>query len=760
MPKKFLRSIFIRRILGCFLVLVGVAAISFLLSIRSWYKPELKLGQISPVTIVLRKDIRVFDEVNTKESQDRAKLAAIKNSENKEILEIDNKAKIKDFARLKLATRVVRQELSGIPMHIPPIHTEISMEVQDFLLHLNREKFDQLMLSADLEKELTDSNYFDFLLDLEFRKIITDELLHLSDLERKHFFLALDTIKKDLEEENKIKQSLGPNFFSLIRQTNCEIIFRKAYIVQKQLLDLGIVNGLPKNKIYENIQILFPNLSPLELNLIRTLIDATTYPNIEINWSKVHKLEKEATHSVNPVFIKLKAGSLLAKKGLKLEAKNFYYLKNLQMLNAERDWKEVLENFYLLLLFVFIIFVFIQFRQFKKYALRHCALFLIVPLIVSAIVATIALWGVDKLALAPIAIIGILITVFYSPGMAAVITTIFCYFLAKTVDMNFWQVLPQYFGSMIAIVLVRRAVQREDLTNAATQIAISQVMIFLVTVVIALADFEVIRVVIIAIFYAISGIISCLISIALLPYLESSLKLITPFKLTELSNSNQSLLKRLKEEAPGTYEHSLNVARFAEEACNLLHLNTELVRAGILYHDIGKLHSPDYFVENTLGKPNPHKDLDDPLKSAQIILAHVSEGIKLAKKNNLPQLIIDFIPMHQGTTITNYFYFQALERYGENNVQASDYRYPGPKPNTKETGIAMIADSTEAALRSIKDLADEQTAREMIQRIINARLTEEELDDSGLNKNDLESITIAFLNVWRSQNHERIKYPD
>jgi hypothetical protein len=172
------------------------------------------------------------------------------------------------------------------------------------------------------------------------------------------------------------------------------------------------------------------------------------------------------------------------------------------------------------------------------------------------------------------------------------------------------------------------------------------------------------------------------------------------------------------------------------------------------------MHSPEHFIENSMGKANPHVELNDPLKSAAIILAHIPEGTKLAKKHNLPQSIIDFIPMHQGTTITNYFYIQAIEKYGKENINADDYRYPGPKPNTKETGIAMVADSAEAALRSIKDLADEDAARDMINHIINDRLDEGELDDSGLSRADLEKVSAAFLSVWRSQNHERIKYPD
>ena len=326
--------------------------------------------------------------------------------------------------------------------------------------------------------------------------------------------------------------------------------------------------------------------------------------------------------------------------------------------------------------------------------------------------------------------------------------------------MNFWQILPQYIGAIFAIFFTRNVHQREDLTNAGTKIAIVQVSVFLLTIMLAVDDFKVTTVLIVASLYAIGAIASGFISLAALPYLESGLRLITPFKLAELSNPNQSLLKKLKKEAPGTYEHSLNVSRLSEEASNSLNLNTELIRVGLLYHDIGKMHAPDYFIENTLGKPNPHTTLADPVKSAEIIIAHVPEGIKMARKYNLPDAIIDFIPMHQGTTVTNYFYYKAIEALGEKHVDKSKFRYPGPKPNSKETGVAMIADSSEAALRSIKDIADEEKAEEMIRKIVNSRWEEGELSESGLTRADLEQIAQSFLKVWRSQNHERVKYPE
>ena len=396
----------------------------------------------------------------------------------------------------------------------------------------------------------------------------------------------------------------------------------------------------------------------------------------------------------------------------------------------------------------------------KRWSISVIIILFLVPIGTFALISLIAVWGVNKLAMAPLAIIPILLTSFYMRGMAAAITVLASAFLTYSLDMNIWQVLPLFAGSMYAIMLVRRAHQREDLTNAGTKIAICQVLVFALTVLLAVGNFSVTTVLTIALLYGLSGLISGVVSVAALPYLESSLRLLTPFKLAELSNPNQPLLKKLKEKAPGTYQHSLSVSRFAEEAANAIGANAELLRVGLLYHDIGKTYKPDYFIENQFGAPNPHTTLDDPKKSAEIIIKHVPEGVKIAKQYNLPQAIIDFIPMHQGETITNYFYLNAMERYGKEAVNAEDYRYPGPSPNSKETGIAMMADSIEASLKSVKDLDNEADAAKIISKIIDARLKEGELANANLNPDELDKIKLAFVSHWRSQNHERVQYPE
>lgn len=751
-----------RLLINTLIILLGIVFLTALLSVRSWYKPSIKLNHISPITIVLKEDAQVIDKFSTNLAKENARHEAIKNTENKEIFELDKAAQEESFEKLKFAINVIRKVILNVSTEPDPINPKVGLEAQSFLLAIGNDKFNELILADNIEERLADIAFYKDVQigDDSFTPEILADLQELNEVELKYFFSELSELRQELDYQEKIKKKLDKSFFEKIKLTNYEQVFRQTFLVQKKLLDLGIVRGLPKQKVEENIRILFPNLAPDSVVLISKLISVSTLPNIQINYKKVNELEKEAVEKVEPILTELKEGSILAKKGLPVSEQNYFYLQYLNMLNPKTDWNQIKENLIIIASLVLIIIFASLFSPNVNYSINRVAMVVLIPVSVSAIIAPIAIWGVDKLALAPIATISILLTVFYSPIMAMILVNLVCFFLAKSIDMNFWQILPQYIGAMMAILFSRNVHLREDLTNAGTKIAIVQVSCFLLTIMLAVEDFKVTTVLIVACFYAIGAIASGFISVAALPYLESGLKLITPFKLSELSNPNQPLLKKLKEVTPGTYEHSINVSRLSEEASSALNLNTELIRVGLLYHDIGKMHAPDYFIENTLGKPNPHTTLDDPYKSAEIIIAHVTEGIKMAKKHNLPEAIVDFIPMHQGTTVTNYFYYKAIENFGEKNVDINAFRYPGPRPNSKETAVAMIADSSEAALRSIKDIADEEKAFAMISKIVNSRWDEGELADSSLTKEELNTIIDSFMKVWRSQNHERVKYPE
>jgi putative nucleotidyltransferase with HDIG domain len=243
----------------------------------------------------------------------------------------------------------------------------------------------------------------------------------------------------------------------------------------------------------------------------------------------------------------------------------------------------------------------------------------------------------------------------------------------------------------------------------------------------------------------------------LAPLVESFFGLLTRARLLELADLERPLLRRLSLEAPGTFEHTLMILGLAEEGGRAIQADVDLIRTGALYHDVGKLHGPQWFIENQEGGANPHDTLNDPQASAKILQAHVDEGLKLARRYRLPRPLADFIPEHQGTLKMGYFLHQARER--QPSVRERDFRYRGPIPRSRETGILMLADGCEAALRALPPDTSESQATATVRRIVEARQEDGQLAASGISRAELELVIRAFVRVWRRMRHRRIAYP-
>jgi len=256
-----------------------------------------------------------------------------------------------------------------------------------------------------------------------------------------------------------------------------------------------------------------------------------------------------------------------------------------------------------------------------------------------------------------------------------------------------------------------------------------------------------------------NGIASSIIVLGILPVFEYLFKTFTNISLLELADFHHPLLQRLILEAPGTYHHSLMVGNLCDTACNAVGANALLARIGAYYHDIGKLSKPDYFSENQNVKESKHDALS-PVMSKLIIMNHVKEGVDLAKKYRLNPALMDFIQQHHGTGLVYYFYRRALENLEENQeIKEEVYRYPGPKPNTKETAIVLLADSVEAATRSLRDPAPAKI-EEMVHKVINNKFIEGQLDECDLTLKDLEIISAVFIRILSGIYHSRVVYPE
>ncbi|CAN5850767.1 hypothetical protein BH23GEM9_BH23GEM9_17850 [soil metagenome] len=256
---------------------------------------------------------------------------------------------------------------------------------------------------------------------------------------------------------------------------------------------------------------------------------------------------------------------------------------------------------------------------------------------------------------------------------------------------------------------------------------------------------------------AANGMASALIAIGFLPVFEAWTRITTDQTLLELADLNRPLLKRLSLEASGTYAHSINVANLAEAAARGIDANPLLVRVGAYYHDVGKIAMPQYFIENQARGRNPHDHID-PRKSAQVVRAHVLEGMKLAQQAKLPDSVLAFIPQHHGTQTIGFFYDQARDRNPEAELDPADFSYFGPKPQSRETAILMLADSVESASKVLQEPTPERI-RGLVDRIVDGKIDEGQLDDAPLTMRDIVRIKEQFTTVLTGMYHHRIDYP-
>ncbi|MFH0913008.1 MAG: HDIG domain-containing metalloprotein [Candidatus Omnitrophota bacterium] len=258
--------------------------------------------------------------------------------------------------------------------------------------------------------------------------------------------------------------------------------------------------------------------------------------------------------------------------------------------------------------------------------------------------------------------------------------------------------------------------------------------------------------------FMLNGVVSAVIVIGILPIFEYLFSTVTNISLLELADFNQPVLQRMIMEAPGTYHHSLIAGNLSEAACAAVGANALLARIGAYYHDIGKLDKPEYFIENQ-EKTSKHDALS-PSMSKMVIMNHVDKGIELAKKYRLNPRLIDFIRQHHGTSLVYYFYRKALETLEEDQeIKEEGFRYPGPKPNTKETAIVLLADSVEAATRSLKEHTP-NNVKDLVHKVVNNKFIDGQLDECDLTLKDLERISEIFIRILSGIYHPRLTYPE
>ncbi|MGI6425397.1 MAG: HD family phosphohydrolase [Tepidanaerobacteraceae bacterium] len=358
--------------------------------------------------------------------------------------------------------------------------------------------------------------------------------------------------------------------------------------------------------------------------------------------------------------------------------------------------------------------------------------------------------------LIPLAAGSMLISILINPQIAVFASFVMSIVVGIMLGNNFSFTLVALSGALVGIFCTAKVYQRNDLTKAGGIIGcINSLLIMSLLLLRNETILDVLRQIP---WGMISGILSSILTIGTLPFLENAFGITSAIKLLELSNPNQALLRRLMVDAPGTYHHSIIVGNLAEAGAEVVGADSLLARVGANYHDVGKLKRPYFFIENQLTSENPHDKLSSSL-SALIITSHVKDGLDIAREYNLPPIIIDFIAQHHGTTLLSFFYNKALENNDSKKVNESNFRYEGPKPQTREVAIVMLADCAEAAVRSLSRPTPGRIEG-LIRQIIKEKLADGQLDECDLTLKDLDKIASAFSRVLSGVFHTRIEYPD
>lgn len=499
-----------------------------------------------------------------------------------------------------------------------------------------------------------------------------------------------------------------------------------------------------------------------QLAIITSLVQAFVVPNSLYDGQLTDAARQQARNDVTPVTRAFRANEIVIQGGKVITATDFEALEEYGLAQPKNRWQDILSSIGLTLLTAAIfIFYFIRNPQlFSGNAGIRKLTILVLLFLLFLMVARISIPGHAVIPYVyPVMGFALTISALFSPELALISVVPLAYLIPYNLPDSQALTLFYLLGSLFGVFVLRRAQRLTLFFWSGAAIAISgSVVAIAFRIIQPTADWVGVATLVLA--ATINGIASASIGLIFHYFLSPLLGKIAPLQLIELSRPDHPLQQLLLRNAPGTYQHSLQLANLVEQAAETIGADATLARVGALYHDIGKLVNPFFFIENQPpGEINPHNDLD-PETSAATIIRHVSDGLELARKYHLPKQLLDFISQHHGTTITRYQYSRALELSGMNKdaVDMELFRYPGPRPASREIALLMLADTCEARMRAERP-KDEDGLHELIKSVVKDKLELGELDDTQLTLRDLEDVINSFTSTLRGVYHPRIQYP-
>ncbi len=600
------------------------------------------------------------------------------------------------------------------------------------------------------------------------------EVMESSMEELEQFFASLEDMREDLEEEraeeriNRKKEHLL-NEYPGLQESDIDgvlqkegIYFRELRENLKQNIAEEMEEGIRREELEEARTRICEEMeeaaySPASIRLSEKLVKELVTHNKTPDLEATEEKREEARQEVEEVPIL--EGTLIVSEGEIITEKHIAQLEALGMLGGQAGYSSLIGLFLLLMVFFFTVGIYLY--VFEKDVYKESSMLLLLGLIV--IITLVFALGMAYFSpyLVPAAVGVILIAVLFNNNLAMLMNVILALLMGLVTDGDIGVMAMSLIAGMIAIYSVSRLSQRTDLVKAGIYVAAVNTLVIL-AVFMLLGNLQLEYGVLQELGFSLasgmgSGILSAVIAIGMLPFLETGFGLTTAVSLLELSNPNQPLLRKLLMKAPGTYHHSVLVGNLAEAAAENVGADALLVRVGAYYHDIGKINRPYFFTENQFSRENPHKKLS-PSLSALVVRSHIKDGVEIARRERLPFVLIDIIRQHHGTSMISFFYQQAQEKGRNDNISEKNFRYEGPLPQTKEAAIIMLADAVEAGVRSLSRPVGVRIDG-MVRRIIKEKLNDGQLDESDLTLKDLDQIGDTFVYILSSVYHTRIEYP-
>lgn len=740
------------------LMLVALLTLTGTIGYRFYNEPQLTVNTRAPQTIYAPRTAIVEDKIGTAAARKAARQTALNvfalSQPLTEMIE-------RDLATLMIQAQAIRKLAAPFPF-LPA--ATLSLQSQQTLRRTSLPQLEVLL------KEVTSNDR----LDSDGRS----PELQQSGLELRAFYRKpgvdtsqwarmRQTILQANERYQLAKRSVAAQLAALqiepilnVPDSEWNSFAKKLKVVLRRMLAQGVAPGLLSDVTQNAVAAQVSDWNITHRQAAIQLLPTVLRSNLVIDPGETLRQQEQAAQQIQPIQVSIRKGEEIVRKNQTITSANFALLDSLGLSQRRVNIPGLLMTG-LAVAVALGLFAWLKGRHYQRWSHQRWSPADTLLVLLLALSAPLLI-GLTEVTYTTLPAVGLLVGSFYGAAIGATVVVLLSFLVPLGLPSSVWPTFVAIaIGSLVGSLLAGHVRSREELARVGLVLGIVQAIAYAILLG-GTSNPGIFSLTLSALRQGFIGVGWCIIALGLSPYLEKLFDLITPIRLAELANPNRPLLKQLAEEAPGTFQHTQLVTTLAEAGARALNCNVELVRTGTLYHDIGKMHDPQAFIENQFGCPNKHTELNDPWLSAHLIRQHVDQGLVMARKAGLPSAVQAFIPEHQGTMLIAYFYHQACQLAQQATpsitILEQDFRYEGPSPQSRETGIVMLADSCEAALRAMKQ-KDPEVALRTVKQIFKTRWEDRQLVDASLSREDLENLAHVFVQVWQQVNHERIAYP-